>query len=72
MWALSPRRVDGSAEPVAAVDHDDIEQGFGDGVGAPAPARDDAHGAVAVTGEAGLTERGGQFDGSDAWHARMI
>ncbi len=48
--------VDGFSESFAAVAEDDVEKGFGDGVGAAAAASDEAHGAIAVTGQAGLDE----------------
>ena len=49
--------VDAFAQPFAAVEENGVEQGFGDGVAAAATASDEPHGAIAVTGEAGLAER---------------
>ena len=52
-------QIDGATQPLAAVEHDDVEQRFGDGITATAPARHQPHCAVTVTSQASLAERGG-------------
>src|SRR5207249_4106445 len=64
--------VDRAPQAFAAVDHDGVEEGFGDGVGTAAAAGDNAHGAVAVPGKAGLAEWNGKLDGADAGHDPII
>jgi hypothetical protein len=57
--------IDAASQSFAAIEHDDIKQRLGDGIGAAAAARNQPHRAIAVARQTRLAERRGELDGAD-------